>query len=258
MRVWGFNFVDFALAPSKVARRRLLQHGVHRVGHWRRGVDSQKFNPKFRSQAMREKLSNGNPDSVILLYVGRLSPEKHVHHLKTVLENNPNTCLALVGRGPKEDELRELFRDLPVNFIGYLTGEELSAAYASADIFMFTSSHEAFGLVLGEAIASGLPVVTTRVGGAEDVVEHGESGFIVEVNDALQMAKYVHVLAQDSERRIEMGQRARNIAESLQWDDMMRELIYFYEDVVRTAKGRDPGLSPRERPVSPLFVAKAE
>jgi glycosyltransferase involved in cell wall biosynthesis len=256
LRVWGFNYVDHALAPSKVARRRMLQHGVHRVGLWRRGVDSQKFHPRYRSQAMRERLSNGNPDAVILLYVGRLSPEKHVHHLKTVLENTPNACLALLGGGPKEQELRELFKGLPVNFVGYLTGADLAEAYASADIFVFTSSHEAFGLVLGEAIASGLPIVTTRVGGSEDVIQHATSGYIVEVNDAQQMAHYVRELALDPEKRLQMGQKAREIAESLQWDDIMRELIYFYEDVVRTATGRDPRLSPTERPKSPLFLPK--
>jgi len=256
LRVWGFNYADHALAPSKVARRRMLQHGVHQVGLWRRGVDSQKFHPKFRSQAMRERLSNGKPDSVILLYVGRLSPEKQIHYLKTVLEQTPNACLALLGGGPKEPELRELFKDLPVNFVGYLQGQDLAEAYASADLFMFTSRNEAFGLVLGEAIASGLPVVTTRVGGAEDVVHHGSSGYIVEVNDVRQMATYVRELADDPEKRALMGQKAREIAETLQWDDMMRELIYFYEDVVRTATGRDPRLTPQERPKSPLFLPK--
>ncbi|MBK8033257.1 MAG: glycosyltransferase family 1 protein [Chloroflexi bacterium] len=256
LRVWGFNYVDHALAPSKVARRRMLQHGVHQVGLWRRGVDSQQFHPRFRSQAMRERLSNGKPDSVILLYVGRLSPEKQVHILKKALEETPNVCLALLGGGPKEEELRELFEGLPVNFVGYLQGQELAEAYASADIFTFTSRHEAFGLVLGEAIASGLPVVTTRVGGAEDVVQHGSSGYIVEVDGVDQMADYIRELAADPDRRALMGQRARETAETLQWDDMMRELIYFYEDVVRTSTGRDPRLSPQGRPKSPMFLPK--
>lgn len=91
------------------------------------------FNPNFRSKDMRNKMTNGNPDSVLMLYVGRLGIEKNLHLLKETLDsfasNNsskskqPRVSLALVGHGPQENELKELFKTYPnVHFAGQLTG----------------------------------------------------------------------------------------------------------------------------------------
>jgi glycosyltransferase involved in cell wall biosynthesis len=252
IRLWGFNEVDHALAPSRRAQRMLQENGVRRVGWWRRGVDAQRFHPRFRSNEMRNLLSDSHPEKVILLYVGRIAPEKCLHHLKQVLEEIPNTHLALIGGGPQQAELELLFKGLPVTFAGYLQGEQLSAAYASADIFAFTSAHESFGLVLAEAIASGIPVVSSRVGGAEDIIQHGETGYIFDVDDAQGFKSYIAVLATNPQVRKDMGERARQFAETLNWDEMMQELIYFYEDILRE-KGRNPGLSPINRPKSALL-----
>lgn len=256
LRVWGFNAVDHALAPSRSAKSHLRSHGVRRVGWWRRGVDAQQFHPRFRSVEMRTRLSNGNPQDVLLLYVGRLAPEKRLHLLYPVLGRVPNTRLALIGDGPARQSLEALFRGMPVTFTGYLHDEELAAAYASADIFVFTSAHESFGLVLAEAIASGLPVISSRVGGAEDVILHGETGYIFDVEDVACLHKYVCVLAKDRQKRQAMGNRARSFAETLAWPEIMHDLIYFYEDILRE-KGRDPGFSPPDRPPSTMLEPKS-
>lgn len=252
VRIWGFNAVDHALAPSRQAQSLLRSRGVRRVGWWRRGVDSERFHPRFKSADMRYRLSSGHPDENLLLYVGRLAPEKRLHLLKPILENIPGTRLALVGDGPYRAHLEELFRGLPVTFTGYHQGEELAAAYASADIFVFTSAHESFGLVLAEAIASGLPVVSARVGGAEDVIQHGETGYIFDVDDAPGLQEYVSALVANPYRRRQMGEKARQFAETLTWTEIMRELVYFYEDVLHE-KGRNPGISPSNRPKSTML-----
>src|SRR5690554_6700989 len=92
-----FNAADYALAPSRRVQRDLLRHGVRPVGLWRRGVDAERFHPRHADPAMRARFSGGHPEDMILLYVGRLSSEKRIDTLRTVLEQVPGTRLAIVG-----------------------------------------------------------------------------------------------------------------------------------------------------------------
>ena len=154
-----FNWADYSLAPSRLVQRQMRRLGISRVGLWRRGVDAAAFHPGFRSAAMREEMTQGNPDDTVLLYVGRLSLEKQIEHIRPVLEQIPNTRLVVVGDGPARAALEREFAGQPAAFMGYLRGRRLSQAYASADIFVFPSRLETFGLVVIEAMASGLPVV---------------------------------------------------------------------------------------------------
>ena len=252
VRIWGFNAVDHALAPSRRAQALLRSCGVRRVGWWQRGVDSERFHPKYRNADMRQRLTGGHPDEVLLLYVGRLAPEKRLDLLKPILESTPGTRLALIGDGPHRPYLERFFNGLPVVFTGYYQGEELASAYASADIFVFPSLHESFGLVLAEALASGIPVVSARVGGAEDVIQHGETGYIFDVSDTDSFKAYVQLLAANHQQRRQMGEKARRFAETLSWDEMMCELIYFYEDIIHE-KGHNPNFSPGSRRKSALL-----
>ena len=168
-----FNWADASLAPSKLVQRQMRRLGIANVGLWRRGVDAAAFHPRFRSAAMRNEMTEGKPESTLLLYVGRLSDEKQIEHIRPALEGLPNTRLALVGDGPARADLERYYADLPAKFMGYLRGERLSQAYASADIFVFPSRLETFGLVVIEAMAAGLPVVAARVGGVGDMVSDG-------------------------------------------------------------------------------------
>jgi glycosyltransferase involved in cell wall biosynthesis len=254
-RIWGFKAVDHVLAPSRQAQKLLYSRGIRRVGWWRRGVDFEQFHSGFRNGEMRIRLTQGHPENIILLYVGRLAPEKRLHLLKPLLETIPRTHLALIGDGPHRGFLEQLFTGMPVTFTGYLNGMELAEAYASADVFVFPSRHESFGLVLAEAIASGLPVVSSRVGGAEDVIQHGETGYIFDVDDFHGLREHVWALVADCERRRAMGIKARKVAETLGWDAIMRDLIYFYEDLMRE-KGYNPRFSPLTRPASPMLQPK--
>ncbi len=231
-----FNWADYSLAPSKAIQRDMLALGIRDVGLWGRGVDADKFNPRFYSAAMRARLSQGNPDDVLLLYVGRLSNEKQVSHLRAILERVPNTRLALVGDGPARAELEAHFAGLPVNFLGYLQGEELSQAYASADVFVFPSAMETFGLVVVEAMAAGLPVVASRVGGIPDVVREGETGYTFESGDLDGLVAGVTQIVSDRARMKAMGQAARAFAETQSWDAMMDEVIAHYERLIRAKK----------------------
>ena len=226
---WAFNRSDYTLAPSKLVQSQMKANGVHKVGLWRRGVDAEQFHPRNDSYEMRELLSNGNVHDHLLLYVGRLAPEKQIHQLRAVLERVPGTRLALVGGGPAEPMLRKHFEGLPVTFAGYLTGNKLAQAYASADVFVFPSAFESFGLVLLEAMASGVPVVSSRVGGAQDMITDGEAGYTFDVNDIEGLVCGVQQTLADPARLTEMGLAARQHAERQAWPAMMDELIACYD-----------------------------
>ena len=107
---------------------------------WSRGVDTQRFHPRHRDLQMRTRLSGDQPEKNLLLYAGRLAPEKQVETLLPVLQSRPHLRLALVGDGPARGKLESLFADTGTVFTGYLRGTDLSQAYASADCFVFPST----------------------------------------------------------------------------------------------------------------------
>jgi glycosyltransferase involved in cell wall biosynthesis len=235
----NFNAADYALAPSRRMQDTLRAHGVREVGLWRRGVDAGRFHPRHRTPAMRYRLSGGHPDDTLLLYVGRLSSEKQIDLIRPALDAIPGTWLAIVGDGPARAELEARFAGAPATFTGYLSGEDLWSAFASADIFVFPSAMETFGLVLVEAMAAGLPVVSSRVGGADDVITPGANGYLFDVGDVRGLIDGVRAIAADPACRVEMGRRARRFAESQAWPAMMDELIACYADLIA---GRRPSI----------------
>ena len=227
-----FNAADYSLAPSRIIQDDMLSIGVKRVGLWKRGVDPERFDPRFRNADMRMALSDGHPDDTLLIYVGRLSSEKQLEHLRPVLEAVPGTRLALVGNGPARESLEAYFAGTNTKFMGYMTGEALSQAYASGDIFVFPSALETFGLVVVEAMAAGLPVVASRVGGVREVVEEGCTGYTFESGDIDGLIDGVRRIAVSRERIGEMGQAARAFAETQTWPAMMDEVISLYASLI--------------------------
>jgi glycosyltransferase involved in cell wall biosynthesis len=181
---------------------------------------------------MRNKLSQGHPDAPLLLYVGRVSAEKEIDKIKPVLESIPGARLAIVGNGPAREELETLFADTNTNFVGYLHGQELGAAYACSDAFVFPSSTETLGLVLLEAMAAGCPVVAARRGGIPDIVTDGVNGYMFEPDDPQgAIAATQRLLAHKEEREL-LRQNARLEAEKWGWASATRQLQDFYQGVV--------------------------
>jgi sulfoquinovosyltransferase len=185
---------------------------------WKKGVCSDTFHPRFRCAQMRARLAGGAPPGApLLLSVGRLGSEKNLAFLKGVLARVPGARLAFVGDGPAAAELRELFAGTATVFAGMLHGEELAAAYASADVFVMPSESETLGFVVLEAMASGVPVVAVRAGGIPDILtKQGETGYLYEPGDEEGAAALVAALAGDAALRERVGAAAR--AEVGRWD----------------------------------------
>jgi glycosyltransferase involved in cell wall biosynthesis len=225
------------LCPSSETRRELVEQGVPRVGIWRGGVDAERFHPEKRSLAMRARLSEGRPDQPLLLYVGRLAREKSIESLAWVMDTLPEARLALVGDGPDKPRLERVFAKLPVHFAGFLAGDELAEAYASADVFVMPSRTETLGFVALEAMASGVPVVAADAGGLRDLVRHGENGLLYEPRNRKGALAPIQQLLASRGLRLELARMGRKTAENASWEAETHRLVAAYEEA-RTMLGR--------------------
>ena len=239
------NQARLNLCTSTAMVQELSEKGIQHMALWQRGVDTDLFRPELRSQAMRDRLLAGRSDSgKLLLYIGRLSAEKQIERIKPVLQAMPDARLALVGDGPYRIRLEEIFAGLPVNFVGYLAGEELAAAYASGDAFVFPSSTETLGLVLLEAMAAGCPVVGANRGGIPDIVSDGDNGCLYEPEgpgggaDSLTAA--VQRLLGDPAEREQLRRNARSEAARWGWAGATEQLRGFYRQVLNDVAAPPP------------------
>ena len=134
-----------------------------------------------------------------MLFVGRISKEKNLDVLvsatRKLAESKTPARPILVGDGPYMAEMKRLLPD--AIFTGYLIGEDLATAYASADLFVFPSTTDTFGNVILEAQACGLPVIVSDVGGPRDLVHHGKEGFVTKALDPIELAGAIRRLVED-------------------------------------------------------------
>ncbi|HYX19204.1 MAG TPA: glycosyltransferase family 1 protein [Nostoc sp.] len=231
------NQAALNLCTSTAMVEELTAHGIERVDLWQRGVDTELFHPDLASVEMRSRLSQNHPESPLLLYVGRLSAEKEIERIKPILEAIPEARLALVGDGPHREALQKHFAGTNTYFVGYLMGQELGSAFASADAFIFPSRTETLGLVLLEAMAAGCPVVAARSGGIPDIVTDGVNGYLFEPTADVQgaLAATIRLLEQKQQRDI-IRQNARQEAESWGWPSATRQLLDYYQKVIFSEK----------------------
>ncbi|KAK9823296.1 hypothetical protein WJX72_001700 [[Myrmecia] bisecta] len=221
------RMADLTLVTSLAMKQELTANRctAGKIDVWQRGVDTHVFNPRFRSPAMRARMTDGNPDAPILTYIGRLGAEKNLYALKGILGRLPGARLCFVGDGPERQQLEQHFAGMPVTFTGMLQGEDLSAAYASADVFMMPSESETLGFVVLEAMASGLPVVAVAAGGLTDIINRpGTTGYLYPPGDYDRAVELTQQLLQSQERRQTIGAAARAEVERWGWGAATRRL----------------------------------
>lgn len=236
------GLADRTLAPSSWATGALRERGVPRVHQWARGVDTRRFTPSRRSDALRGRLApNGER---LVGFVGRLAPEKQVERL-AVLGELPGTRLVVVGDGPSADGLRE--RLPSAAFLGHRGGDELAQIYASLDVFVHTGQAETFCQAVQEALASGVPVVAPDAGGPRDLVLPDRTGYLVAprpdggepgdpATDAADRELVGAVAALcEPQRNREFGLAARQSVLRRTWTAVGDELLAHYGDVLRAA-----------------------
>jgi glycosyltransferase involved in cell wall biosynthesis len=201
------------------------------------GVDLKMFHPpaiRPTSDERRGKLR--------CLAVARLVERKGLGDLirAMALHDRNRFELEIVGGGPDEQVLRDLVQRLGlqevVRFAGVLDREAVAQRYREADLFTLPSSAEAFGNVFAEALASGLPIVGSNIGGIPDLVEHGSNGLLVRSSDVRGLADAIGYLAEDPDLRADMSRRNRAKAEAtLQWPRVTDRYLSIYHSLQRRA-----------------------
>jgi len=231
--VWSYlrtlhNQADVNLCPSTETLRDLRSHGFERVRWWQRGIDTRRFTPGPRDMALRARLTDGNPDELLVLYVGRHSPEKRLNLIRDPLAGVPGVRLTMVGGGPSHEQLKRHFRGTRTTFPGFLRGEELVDAYRAADVFLFPSTTETFGLVALEAMACGVPVIAANTGGVLDIIRDGENGLLFNPERPAEIGALVRRLQQQPALRERLAEQGLQHARSRSWQSTMDQLIDYY------------------------------
>jgi glycosyltransferase involved in cell wall biosynthesis len=223
---WLYGQVDTVFVNSEQYRQCWINRGFapEKLKILPRGLDTELFNPRRRNPSWWQRFSkNGN--GVRLLYVGRISREKELDVLaeayRKVRDQGHPVQLFIVGDGPHSDALARALPD--AIFPGYLEGEQLANAYASADIFVFPSTTDTFGNVVIEAQASGLPVIVSDLGGPKELVENGVNGVVTKAHDVEDLARAITLLVSDPKRRTQMGKEARQSVLDRSWPDAFRK-----------------------------------
>jgi len=223
------------LSPSPSADASVIALGADpaQVGRWERGVDVERFDP---AKADRDAF----PGEIKVLYAGRLTREKGVDLLAETFIRahaaDPRLHLLLAGGGPEEDELRERLGER-ASFLGWLSGEELPRAYASADAFLFCSSTDTYGQVILEAAASGLPVVAVAEGGPAALIENRHTGLLCRP-DADHLAGTLLQLASSPALRRRLGEAGVRAARERSWERSLGQLAAGYRRALDGAAAR--------------------
>jgi phosphatidylinositol alpha 1,6-mannosyltransferase len=208
-----------------------LTRGTGRTGRLMiRGVDTNVYSPAKRTVK----------DGVFRFgFVGRLRAEKNVRLLadleKRLLEaGRTNFKFLIVGEGNEREWLEQNMKTAELK--GFLEGEKLSEAFANLDVFLFPSETDAFGNVVQEANASGVPAIVTNQGGPKFIVRHGETGFVAENLD--DFVKYSLELMDDAEKLLRMKRAAREFALSRSWDAVFESVYDAYREAIQLAEKR--------------------
>ena len=222
---WFYGQLDTVFVNSEEYRQSWIKRGFEpaKLKIFPRGLDTQLFTPTRRDPHFFEKFGAKN-GKVRLLYVGRVSREKDLDLLaeayRRLRDEGLSIQLCVVGHGPYSKEFSEALPD--ALFTGYLKGEELAEAYASADIFVFPSTTDTFGNVIIEAQASGVPVIVSDSGGPKELVDNERNGLITKSHDVEDLTRAIRELVSNPERRKQMGTVARESVVDRTWPTAFR------------------------------------
>jgi len=200
------------------------------------GIDLERFEGLLKDE-MRAKLQV-KTDERLVIFVGRFRPEKGVEYLIKAMEiisqKDRSIRLVLVGEGPEEKNLKSLTEQLKlkgcVEFVGQIPNERVPEYMVASDVFVLPSLSEGFPIVILEAMASGLPIVATKVTGLPEIVKDGENGLLVEPRNPQQIAEKVLLLFEDNELREKISRNNKKEAKKYSWETIVQSL----EDIYRS------------------------
>ena len=242
------NLAALTLVTSEAMRAKLATAGIERLRVLPRGVDAEARNPRFRDEGMRARLTGGRPEMPLAVYVGRVSAEKGLAGLVPAFRAHPEWALAVVGDGPELPSLRRALEGTGTVFTGFLGGEELSRAFASADAFVFPSTTETLGLVILEAMASGVPVVAAASPATLGQITDGVDGLVYDPRDEGALERALARVFGDPALAGAMRERGLAEARANSWESASAAVYGAYEEALGMyAAGWAPPRHPGRR-----------
>lgn len=200
--VWRISMLNAegVICVSSYLKDLVVSYGAKNVLVASQGVDLDNFKPKEVAKEYD------------LLFVGRISKEKNLTMLldafKELKKDYRDLKLCVVGEGPEKDELKKKYGEKDIYFEGYVNHSNLQDYYNKSKILVLTSLSEGFPTVIMEAMACGLPVVATNVGGVPEIIAHGKTGFLVDPNDLRDLKERIKSLLINEDIRRDMGNKA--------------------------------------------------
>jgi len=224
---------DHWLVASQFTKKTLVDAGIspERIGVVPYGIDLDRFKPRQRVRGTGEPLR--------LLFVGTLGQRKGIKYLLQALELLPAGSVELTMCGRPVDDLAMLRQSkFPIRLYPAISADGLAVAYQSADVFVFPSLAEGFAHVLLEAMATGLPIISTNRTAAPDLIAHGQEGFIIEPGDPSELASHIEEFLRAPEKVELMGLAARHRAEHFTWSRFRGDVARFVGNVVSGSRNQ--------------------
>ena len=226
-----YNRFKLVLAPSDYTKKDLENKLNVKIGIFSHGVDINLFHPNKNNKDFKEQYNLG----LSALYVGRIAVEKNLDFLVEVFKEVNRVNLVFVGDGPHRKDLEKKGNAL---FLGFKEGEELAQIYSSCDFFVFPSTTDSFGMVVLEAMASGLPILVSDKGGPKEVILDNMNGFVIKSNDKKEWKEKIISLARDAKLRKKMGAMSRDLAVRRSWEKIFNDLYKTYEKFLKEVNSK--------------------
>lgn len=220
-----YNIADHYIVSSEYAKRTFIDQGIskEKISVIPYGYDNTLFFPKDKKDNIYR-----------IIYVGRISIAKGVHYLYKSFKNLPIKDKELILIGKVDKEILELIdlTDHEIKHYSYIPNNELNDYYCNSSVFVLPSLSDSFGLVVLEAMASGLPIIVTENVGAADIVNSEENGFVVPIKDSRAISEKLLNLYENQNQREDMKRKSISAANKYSWDNYKNKIIDLYKNVL--------------------------